>query len=107
MVMVSLDAITDVACKIGQAANAQKVLLFGSYARQTATETSDVDLLVIADSNLPRFKRSRSLYRLFNPYPFGMDILVYTPEEIKQAAECKQSFIAAVLKEGKVLYGRQ
>jgi predicted nucleotidyltransferase len=79
----------------------EKIILFGSYAQNTVTKDSDVDFLVIAESNLPRYKRSRKLYLLFDPYPFAMDILIYTPEEIKKELQFKTSFISRVLKEGK------
>ena len=56
-----------VAERIGRQADAEQVILFGSYARGEATEHSDVDLLVIAPSDLPRFKRSRALYKSLRP----------------------------------------
>ena len=61
-----------VAEHIGRQADAERVILFGSYARGEATEHSDVDLLVTAPSDLPRFKRSRVLYQSLRPYPFAM-----------------------------------
>jgi predicted nucleotidyltransferase len=105
--MISLDFIKDVARRIGEAANAEHVILFGSYARGQATENSDVDFLVVADSDLPRFKRSPKLYGLIRPHPFAMDILVYTPAEIEKARKCSLSFVSTVLREGKVLYARR
>lgn len=64
---------------IATAVNAERVILFGSHARGEANENSDVDFMIIAESNLPRFKRSRELYKLLRPYPFGMDLIVFTP----------------------------
>ena len=88
--MIDEQDIQYVAERLGQAAGAEQVILFGSYARGDATEDSDVDLLIIADSPLPRFKRSRSLYALLRPYPFGLDLLVYTPTLIGREAELAQ-----------------
>ena len=105
--MISLDKIKQVANRIGQSAGAEAVILFGSYARGQASENSDVDFLVVADSRLPRFKRSISLYKLFKPYPFGMDILVYTPVEIQKASASPLSFVSAVLREGIKVYERR
>ena len=64
------------------------------------------DLMVVAESNLPRFKRSRALYKLFRPYPFGMDLVVYTPEEIERGKKSPISFVSRVLREGKTVYVR-
>jgi predicted nucleotidyltransferase len=82
--MIDQQEIGRVARRIGQAANAQRVVLFGSHARGEADETSDVDLLIIAESELPRFKRSRELYKLLRPYSFAMDLIVYTPRRLSE-----------------------
>jgi predicted nucleotidyltransferase len=105
-IMVSFEKIEDVAKKIGEQTKAQAVVLFGSHARSQAGMHSDVDLLVIAESDLPRHKRSRQLHLMFKPYPFPMDILVYTPREVETEREFEFSFIARVLREGKRLYGQ-
>ena len=89
--MVNKDKILHVAKNMAVAANAERVILFGSYARGDATEHSDVDLMIIAESDLPRFKRSRELYKLFKPHPFAMDIIVYTPQEIEKGKKAKAS----------------
>ncbi len=96
-----------VATRMGQAADAERVILFGSHARGDADRTSDVDLLIIAQSNLPRFKRTRELYSLLRPYPFAMDLIVYTPEEVERAKKSPVSFVSTVLREGKTLYVRR
>ena len=103
--MVGFNEIENVARKIGQQIHAKAVILFGSYARNQPGKHSDVDLLVIAESDLPRHKRSRELHLMFKPYPFPMDILVYTPKEVEQEREFELSFISTVLREGKKLYG--
>ena len=105
--MVNLTEIKNVAKRIGDTVNADAVILFGSYARGNADENSDVDFLVIAESDLPRFKRSRQLHKLFKPYPFGMDILVYTPAEIEKNRKCDLSFVSTILQEGKTVYGQR
>ena len=105
--MVNENKIKQTAARIGVAINAERVVLFGSYARDEANENSDVDLMVIADSDMPRFKRSRKLYRLLRPYPFGMDILVYTPQEVEKAKKSPVTFVSMILKEGKTLYVRR
>jgi len=104
--MVAFSEIKDVARRIGQETGAEAVVLFGSHARGQAGMHSDVDLLVIAESDLPRHKRSRQLHLMFKPYPFAMDILVYTPNEVETEREFELSFISRVLREGKRLYGQ-
>jgi predicted nucleotidyltransferase len=105
--MINFHDIEQVATKLGTAANAERVILFGSYARGDAREHSDVDFMIVADSTLPRFKRSRELYKMLRPHPFGMDIVVYTPEEIERGKRTPVSFVSSVLQEGKTLYDRR
>ena len=87
--MVHNDNIKRVARNMAIPINAERVILFGSYARGNATEQSDVDLMIIAESDLPRFKRSRELYKLLRPHPFAMDIVVYAPQEVEKGEKQK------------------
>ncbi len=105
--MIKEREIRRVAEHIGHQIDADEVVLFGSHARGEATEHSDVDLLVIAQSELPRFKRSRALYKSLQPYPFGMDLVVYTPDEIKKGQQSPLSFVSTALREGKTVYVRR
>ena len=105
--MINENEIKQIAIRIGIAANAERVVLFGSHARGEANENSDVDLMIIANSDLPRFKRSRKLYTLVKPYPFSMDLLVYTPQEVEKAKRSPVTFVSMILKEGKTLYVRR
>lgn len=105
-IMIEEREIERVATLLGNAANAFQIILFGSHARGEAKENSDVDLMIIAESDLPRFKRSRELYKLLRPYPFGMDLLVYTPKEIERGKRSPISFVSTILREGKTLYVR-
>ena len=99
--------IREVAAQLAEAANASQVILFGSYARGEATERSDVDLMIVAETDLPRHKRAVGLYKHFRPYPFGMDLVVFTPTEVEEARKSSQSFVSTVLREGKKLYERR
>jgi uncharacterized protein len=105
--MIREDQIRQVALQLADAANASQVILFGSYARGEATDRSDVDLMVVAQTDLPRHKRAVGLYKQFRPYPFGMDILVYTPQEVQEGKKSPLSFVSTVLREGKTLYERR
>jgi predicted nucleotidyltransferase len=104
--MVDESDIGRVANQLGTAANASQVILFGSYARGEANAQSDVDFMIIAESDVPRFKRSRELYKLLRPYPFAMDLIVYTPQEIERGKRSPVSFVSTVLREGKTVYVR-
>ncbi len=81
-------------------------MLFGSYAYGAPTADSDVDLLVILDTDAPRRERSWLVSRWLIPRPFPVDILVKTPQEIEQALAGRDFFIQEIMAHGKVLYER-
>jgi len=101
--MIAEDEIRRVAEHIGRSTDAERVVLFGSYARGDALDNSDVDLLIVAERDLPRFKRSRRIYRELRPYPFAMDLVVYTPSEVETAQASPLSFVSTALREGRTV----
>ena len=84
----------------------QRVILFGSYAYGQPTPDSDVDLLIVMESDERPATRAMRVSRLLRPRPFPMDILVRTPEEIRHRLEMGDYFMREVLEQGKVLYER-
>lgn len=92
--------------KIVSALHPQRIILFGSLARHEQGAHSDIDLLVIAESTLPRTQRYAQVRRLFWGLGIPMDILVYTPAEFDRYRSVPGSFTHTVAREGKVLYER-
>ena len=84
----------------------KKIMLFGSRAKGTARPDSDLDFLIIEDSDRPRYRRSARYRRaLCGLFP-AKDIMVWTPQEILDWQAVPNAFISRVLAEGKVLYER-
>jgi len=84
----------------------RKIVMFGSRARGTAGPDSDIDLLLVEESELPRFKRSARYRRaLVGLFP-SKDVVVYTPEEVARWRDVANAFVTVALREGKTLYER-
>jgi predicted nucleotidyltransferase len=83
----------------------EKIILFGSHAWGKPDKESDVDLFVVMDSDLRRDERSRVIQKLFPDRTFPLDIIVYTPKEVKESLEKGNPFIKEIIKEGKLLHG--
>lgn len=79
----------------------QRIVLFGSVARERINAWSDLDLIVVLDSDLPFIKRLEKLYDQIKPC-VGLDLLAYTSEEFEAIRE--RPFIRQALREGRVLY---
>ncbi len=97
----------DVTQKIIKAYNPERIILFGSFAYGEPTEDSDVDLLIIMDSDERPAVRSSRISKLLRPRPFPMDILVRTPQEIQHRRNMSDHFIEEILERGKTLYERR
>ncbi|PWH11965.1 MAG: nucleotidyltransferase domain-containing protein [Anaerolineae bacterium] len=80
-----------------------KIILFGSYAYGNPTPDSDVDLLVVWDTDLPPRQRVQVVSRLLYPRSFPVDILVKTPEELQQELP-HNFFLREIVSRGKVIY---
>lgn len=99
--------IQEMANCIAERFDPQRIILFGSYARGDAHPMSDVDLLVVLDTTLPKPKRSAPMYSLLRHYPYSKDILVYTSAELDKYKDLPMSLAARALAEGITLYERQ
>jgi predicted nucleotidyltransferase len=90
--------------KLGEQHSADRIILFGSHAQGRAAPDSDVDLLIVADSDLPRLKRLQNLYASAPRRDFPVDLLWYTPEEIEEHAGQNLTLVGRILQDGIVLY---
>jgi predicted nucleotidyltransferase len=101
--MVSKRTIKKVTKEIVAHFHPRQVILFGSYAYGTPTEDSDVDLLVIMESeerNLPQaLKISRAI-----SHPFPMDLVVLKPWEVQKRLQGGDLVLREILTKGEVLF---
>jgi len=81
-----------------------KVVLFGSYVSGKPTKDSDLDLLIIVNTKKKGIKRYAMVSEILEPRKIPMDIIVKTPEELKNRIRMFDPFIRNILKTGKVLY---
>jgi len=91
--------------KIANAFNPEKIIIFGSYAYGIPTEKSDIDILVIMESNKREIERMVAVNKLLRDYykKIDFDILVKTPAEVKHRLDIGDPFISEIISKGKVL----
>lgn len=78
------------------------VLLFGSRARGTHDQLSDIDLIVVYDTDKRFLDRLEELYRLWD-LPGAVDILAYTPQEFEEM-KVNSGFVADAVEQGRVIF---
>ena len=97
----------DITQRIKTAVDPEKIVLFGSYSYGHPDKESDLDILVIKRTDLPRHKRSIPVYDALRGLIIPKDIVVYTPEEVKDWESVPQSFVTSILRRGRVLYEKK
>ncbi len=105
-VPVTQNLLREITQRIVGECHPEKILLFGSYAYGKATPHSDIDLLIVMDTNKSVFERHKQISRLFPHRLFSLDILVRTPSEVAHRLEIGDSFFREILARGRVLYER-
>lgn len=89
-----------------QGLDPDRILLFGSFARGSPYPWSDIDLLVVKETDLTfgeRIDWALSVVRSRRP----VEILVYTPQELKIMFGRANDFICTALEEAKVVYEKK
>lgn len=85
-----------------------QIILFGSFARGNAHSDSDIDLLIVKETDESPLERRVHVRRLaFQPerrIPFSP--LVLTPAELEQRLALGDPFYRGILRQGRVLYAR-
>ncbi|RDI96147.1 nucleotidyltransferase domain-containing protein [Meiothermus sp. QL-1] len=82
----------------------ERIYLFGSHARGTATRRSDVDLLVLWETPLPPLERIGQVLLALRELPWVVEPVVLTPAEFE--ARRHLPFLRSVIEEAKLLYER-
>ena len=85
----------------------EKIILFGSWAWGKPTEDSDVDLFIVKNTQKKKINRMYEVYKLLWSKKVPLDILVYSPKEVKERLSLGDFFIDDIIRNGKLIYERK
>lgn len=91
-----------IAKKIKERFKPKQIILFGSHAYGSPRKDSDIDLLVIMDTDIS-VKEQAFLIRREIKSSVPLDILVRTPREIEERLKLGDFFIRKIIEEGIIL----
>lgn len=96
------DRIKAISERLKKEYHAQRVILFGSYARGEATKDSDVDIFIIAPIKERFFERGAGVRRVVRDLYHGIPLspIVLTKEEVEERLKRGDQFIEQILQEG-------
>jgi uncharacterized protein len=101
---LTVDAVRECLTPVFRRYGIQKAIVFGSVARGEPSPRSDVDLILVQQTEKRFFDRYDGLDRdLAKAFPYAViEMLIYTPEEMERMQE--RRFIVRALREGQVIY---
>jgi len=102
--MITQEQISEITKRIVGNFKPQKIILFGSYANGTPTDESDLDLLIIKDSDTPSRLQNRKVRKMLSDLRIPIDIIVKTPKEFQTYKDIIGTIIYPANKFGKVIY---
>ena len=98
--------IQEITRRIVEEVHPNRIILFGSRARDNARPDSDIDLFVELDTTESRLERYMRVNQLFYGRHWSMDLIVMTPKEVRERRTVRHSIIPTIEREGKILFDR-
>ncbi len=84
-----------------------RIILFGSYGGVDQDQSSDIDLLIVKETDKRPHDRRVEVEKLLSDRACPVDVLVYTPKEIRMLFAMGSPFIQEIMEKGRLLYMRK
>ena len=101
--MLDQSTLDDIIRRIVEVAHPEKIILFGSAARDDLNRHSDVDLLVVKDDSDP-WAAMGDIYGNLRGVGVAVDAIVVTPAQMERYKDSHALVIKPALREGRVIY---
>ncbi len=85
----------------------ERIYLIGSWARGEGDDLSDFDLIIIKKTQIPFLDRLKEVSKMLGLEEGGVDIIVYTPEELEKMRQQGNAFAEMIIEEGQIIYDKQ
>ena len=103
---IPMATIQALAAIIAEKYQPQQIILFGSHAYGHPQPWSDVDLLVVLESDKHPVEVSQEILQALPPILVSVEIVVRSPRALQRRIELEDPFIKEITERGKVLYER-
>lgn len=99
----TLDAVVE---RLVRAYDPERIILFGSHVGGATREGTDIDLLIVKETDRRPIDRRVEVESLLSDRQVPLDLLVYTPQELRDLYAAGSPFIEEVVETGRALYMR-
>jgi len=101
------EIINEIVKRITSSCSPEKIILFGSYAYGQPTPDSDLDIMIVMDTQERPHKRAVTLRKLMRDISVPKDIIVKTPDEFERYKDVIGTIVFPAAHHGKVIYERR
>jgi len=102
--MIQPEQIPQIVNAIVEGCDPEKIILFGSFARGNPDKDSDLDFIIVRETDTPRMQRGWEIRKHLLGVHVPLDLKIYTPDEFREHAARQDSFLRQILNESIVLY---
>jgi len=102
---VPLRRIRRVVKQIVERFDPEQVILFGSHGYGRPTEGSDVDVLVVMETDKRPIEQAIEIVQTVE-YDFPLDLIVRTPSQMEERIALGDFFLREIVEKGRVLHER-
>ena len=104
--MSTSEQISEICEAIAREFHPEKIIVFGSHAYGTAGPFSDLDLLIVMPYEGTPLQQAARIITRVNP-KIGVDVIVRTPEQIRERLALQDAFMREIIERGRVAYESQ
>ena len=104
MAQVAQVILEEIIKRVVAVAHPERIILFGSAARETMGPHSDVDLLVVKSGEFDQGQVLGDIYVNLHGVGQAVDIVLVTPEQLERYKNTHCLVIAPALRDGKEIY---
>lgn len=94
----------DLIQRIVGAVHPLRIILFGSAARGDMKPDSDLDVLIVVSEGVHRRRTAQDVHAQLFGFPVPVDVLVATPEDLRQHQDNIGLVYHRVIREGREIY---
>lgn len=102
-----LKTIEEIKARLVESYDPDRIILFGSHVRDKAGKQSDIDILILKDTKDRPIDRRIQVEKILADRETPLDIVIYTPQEMRELFSMGSPFIEEVIETGRVLYMRK
>ena len=104
MAKVAQEVLEKIVQRVVTVAQPERIILFGSAAREEMGPNSDVDLLVVKSGEFDQGRVLGDIYVSLHGVGQAVDVVLVTPEQVERYRNTHYLVIAPALREGKEIY---